>query len=57
MANGARNLIHVLTLLAALVLSLAIPLYGIPAGLVALFRQSPYSPWPPLLVTLCWVVQ
>jgi|SRR5216684_8668912 len=56
MANGPRSLIFILTLI-ALVLSLAIPLYGSPTGLVALFRRSPYSPWPPLLVTLCWVAQ
>src|SRR5258707_10128039 len=56
MENGARNLIYILPLI-ALVLSLAVPLYGIPTGLVALFRRSPYSPWPPLLVTLCWVAQ
>jgi len=56
MASGARNLIYILTLI-ALMLSLAIPLYGIPTGLVALFRRSPYSRWPSLLVTLCWVAQ
>ncbi len=56
MANVARNLIYLLTLI-ALVLSLAIPLYCIPTGLVALFRRSPYSPWPPLVVALGWVVQ
>jgi hypothetical protein len=37
--------------------SLAIPFYCIPTGLVALFRRSPYSPWPLLLVALCWMVQ
>src|SRR5258708_25608465 len=56
MENGARNLIYILTLI-ALVLSLAIPLYCIPTALVALFRRSPFAPWPPLLVTLGWVVQ
>ena len=56
MENGARNLIYILTLI-ALVLSLAVPLYCIPTSLVALFRRSPYSPWPPLVVTLGWVVQ
>ena len=56
MANAARNLIYLLALI-ALALSLVIPLYGIPTGLVALFRRSPCSPWPPLLVTLGWVVQ
>jgi hypothetical protein len=40
-----------------MVLSLAIPLYCLPTGLVALVHRFPYSPWPPLLVTLCWVVQ
>lgn len=36
---------------------LAIPLYCIPASLIALTRRSPYSPWPPLLVTLGWAAQ
>jgi hypothetical protein len=56
MANAARNLIYLLALI-ALALSLVIPLYGIPTSLVAIFRRAPYSPWPPLLVTLGWVVQ
>jgi hypothetical protein len=56
MANGVRNLIYLLTLI-PLVLSLGIPLYCIPTGLVALFHRSPFSPWPPLLVTLGWLVQ
>jgi hypothetical protein len=56
MASGARNLIHILTLI-TLALSLVIPLYCIPTSLVALFNRTPYSPWPPLLVTLGWVVQ
>lgn len=43
--------------LAAAALSLLIPLYCIPTGLLALFRRSPYSPWPLLLVSLLWVVQ
>ena len=54
--NGARNLIEILTLI-AVALSLVVPLYCIPTSLVALFNRSPYSPWPPLLVTLGWVVQ
>jgi hypothetical protein len=56
MMNGARNLIEILTLI-AVALSLVVPLYCIPTSLVALFNRSPYSPWPPLLVTLGWVVQ
>jgi hypothetical protein len=54
--SAARLLIHITTLI-ALVFSLAVPLYCIPTSLVALFRRSLYSPWPPLLVTLCWVAQ
>jgi hypothetical protein len=56
MENAVQALIHILTGV-AWVFSLAIPLYCIPTALVALFNRSPYSPWPPLLVTLCWVVQ
>jgi hypothetical protein len=50
------NLIHLFTLIAVGV-SLLIPLYGIPSGIVALFRRSPYSPWPPLLASLGWLAQ
>jgi hypothetical protein len=37
--------------------SLAIPLYCIPTGFIALFRRSPYSPWPLLLMVPIWAVQ
>jgi hypothetical protein len=50
------GLIHLATLI-AIVFSLAIPLYCIPTALVAFFNQSPYSPWPPLVLTLLWVAQ
>jgi hypothetical protein len=56
MENAVRGPIYLFTLI-ALVFSLAIPLYCIPTSLIALFRRSPYSPWPPLLVTLGWLVQ
>lgn len=56
MESAGRGVIYISTLV-ALVFSLAIPTYCIQTGLTALFRRSPYSPWPPLLVTLCWVVQ
>ena len=56
MENAARSLIYLFTLI-ALVFSLATPLYSIPTSLTALFRRPPYSPWPPLLVTLGWIVQ
>lgn len=56
MESAVRGLIYLFTLI-ALAFSLAIPLYCIPTSLVALFHRSPYSPWPPLLVALCWVVQ
>jgi hypothetical protein len=56
MESAARSLVYISTLI-AWVFSLAIPVYCIPTSLVALFRRSPYSAWPPLLVTLAWVVQ
>jgi hypothetical protein len=56
MESAARGLIF-LSALIGLAFSLAVPLYCIPTSLVALFHRSPYSPWPPLLVTLCWVAQ
>lgn len=48
--------VHLVTL-AAIVFSLAIPLYCIPTAAVAFFRPSPYSPWPLLLLALLWLAQ
>jgi hypothetical protein len=56
MESAARSLVYISTLI-VLVLSLAVPVYCLPTGLVALFRRSPHSPWPPLLMTLAWVAQ
>lgn len=56
MESAARGLVYILTLI-GVVLSIAVPVYCVPAGLIALSRRSPYSPWPPLLVTLCWAAQ
>jgi len=56
MESAARSLIYIFTLIVG-VLSLAVPVYCIPTGLVAMFRRSPYSPWPALLMILAWVAQ
>jgi hypothetical protein len=46
-----------LVTLVAVVVSLVIPLYCVPTALVAFFRRTPYSPWPPLLLALLWLAQ
>jgi 4-hydroxybenzoate polyprenyltransferase len=56
MQSAIRAITLVLTLI-AVVFSLAVPLYCIPTGLIALFRRASYSPWPPLLLTLGWILQ